>query len=58
MAELLDTMCDVILMVDDEFEYFLNTFPNICNKYGVKEELTDKVMKFIIKQRNKIREAK
>ena len=57
MRKLVETIHDVILMTDGEFEYFLNVFPDICNEYFIKEELIDKVIRFIIKQRNKIKEA-
>ncbi len=57
MRKLVETIHDVILMTDGEFEYFLNVFPDICNEYFIKEELIDKVIRFIIKQRNKIKAA-
>ncbi len=57
MRKLVETIHDVILMTDGEFEYFLNVFPDICNEYFIKEELIDKVIRFIIKQRDNIKEA-
>jgi len=58
VGKLVDTIYDVVLMIDSEFEYSLNVFPNICDGYCIKEELTDKVIRFIIKQRNKIKGVK
>jgi len=58
MGKLVNAMYDVVLMADSEFEYFMNVFPNICSNYGIKKELIGKVIKFIIKQRNKIKGAK
>ena len=57
MRKLVETIYNVVLMTDGEFEYFLNVFPDICDEYCIKEELIDNVIRFIIKQRNKIKEA-